>query len=362
MTLATATFQGHALSGRLDLRPRHRSSTRRFPPTLGHRIALPRLRRRPRADAHLCRQGHTARALRRGAGHEVVPARRARRVSRAVCWRPTPTRKATSGSAPCATRAWSIPRPSAVVARGKKLQVGNEVRRARRDASSRATSNANGDEHLAPHHVPLPRRRRAAHRRRRAQGANKIEPVLTYQMQGDTSRVGHDPQRRRHDEPAHQDLERLLAAPLSRVHHGDGVLLRRGAAPGLHGPLPRRREHRARAVLAAQPQQLRRADRRVAERRCAGRHLSPARRRGAAPARPGPAVRGLHFERVPAAKGHEQQPRGRRRVRGPHRAPRREGALLPRRPPARHRVRGRRHVPARRCRSIRCCRSRYASR
>ena len=49
-------------------------------------------------------------------------------------------------------------------------------------------------------------------------------------MQGEHPAVGHEAERRRDHQPAHQDVERLLAAPLPGVHHRHRVLLRRGAA------------------------------------------------------------------------------------------------------------------------------------
>ena len=168
--------------------------------------------------------------------------------------------------------------------------------------SSRATSRPDGESAPRPHHVPLPRRRRAAHRRRgtgrqqdragadvpdagrqRRRGTRSLNGVGTTNLRIKTSN-GYSP---------HLYPEYIT---------DDGVLLRRRAAAGLHGALPRRREQRARAVLARQPEQLRRTDRRVAQRRRARRHLPPARRRGAAPRRAGPDVRGLHRERVPAGR------------------------------------------------------------
>ena len=96
------------------------------------------------------------------------------------------------------------------------------------------------------------------------QGANKIEPVLTYQMQGDTSAwdtklngVGTTNLRIKTSNGYSPHL-------YPGVHHRHRVLLRRRAEAWLHGAVRRRREHVARAVLADQSQQLRRADRRDA--------------------------------------------------------------------------------------------------
>ena len=91
------------------------------------------------------------------------------------------------------------PEPSPVVARGKKFLVGTKYVD-RGETRFEGYVEPDGTQHLA--HITFPYLNGdvllvAAE----GQGANKIEPVLTYQMQGDVAAVGHEVERRRDHEP-----------------------------------------------------------------------------------------------------------------------------------------------------------------
>ena len=189
------------------------------------------------------------------------------------------------------------------------------------------------------------------------QGANKIEPVLIYETARHHSGLGYRPERRRHDEPADQDVERILAAPVSRVHHRPRVLLRRGAPrPGFMGRFIVGESTDARALLAGEPQLFGGQIGASANGDAPGdiyRLIGGVvlRRKGQAPD-----VRRLHRQRVPAAERLQQQPHRGPRVGGSQRPARREGPLLSwsgcgREPPTRSAARS-----VRRCRSTPCCR------
>ena len=281
------------------------------------------------------------------AGHEVVPAGRARRVPRAGCSRPTPTLKATSGSARCATPASSTRSRRPSIARGKKI-------RSERKYVDRGETKLRGlpraeRRRTTSHHITFPYLAGdvlliAAEGYGREQGrAGAHVPDA-----GDTSAVGHEPERRRHartcaSRPRTATRRTCIPSTSPRSEYYYGAAPR----PGFMGRFLVGESNVRAPYWSVSPNSF-------------GGQIG-ASPNGDAPGdiyrllggvvlrRPGQDadVRGLHLERVPAAEGHEQQPRGRRRVRGPQRAARREGALLPRRPPAGHRVPGRRHVPAR---------------
>ena len=59
------------------------------------------------------------------------------------------------------------------------------------------------------------------------QGANKIEPVLTYEYKDQPQTYDARVPGHRDHQPADPDLQRLLAAPVPGVHHRLGLLLRR---------------------------------------------------------------------------------------------------------------------------------------
>ena len=158
---------GHAVPGRLQLRPRHPVQ----PAGPGRRR---RSRRRSTSNSDpanvrtlvvFAGKASTAGHLRRGAGHEVVSARRAGEYHAQVL----ATYTDPDGHLwVCTMRHAGVVYAENVAGhRAREEALGRrQVRRARRDASSRATSRPNGDAAPGPHHVPVPGGRRAADRRR----------------------------------------------------------------------------------------------------------------------------------------------------------------------------------------------------
>ena len=212
------------------------------------------------------------------------------------------------------------PEPSGVVAR-QEAPGGNEIRRSRRHQFRRPPrSERRGPP--PPHHVPLSRRRRAAHGRRRVRHeqdrARAHVPECRATRPRGTRTSTTWAVRTCASRPRTGTRRTSIPSTSRRWRYYYGAAPR----PGFMGRFLVGESTVRAPYWSLSPNSFGGQNRRVAERRCAGRHLSPARRRGAAPARPGPAVLGLHFERVHAAQGHEQQPRGRPRVRRPQRAPR----------------------------------------
>ena len=166
-----------------------------------------------RALSHLFRQGLAGGAVRRRAGHESVPARRAGRIPRAGTRDLHRRRRAPVGQHD-ASRGHRLFR----TAPGRRTwQEAGDRRQVRRTRRNEVRGLRRSGRRAAPrsHHVPLPGRRRPAHRRRRpGREQDRAGPHLS--DAGRHVRVGHALEQRRHHEPPHQDVERLFAAHVSR--------------------------------------------------------------------------------------------------------------------------------------------------
>ena len=236
------------------------------------------------------------------------------------------------------------PDPSPVIARGKKLSIGGKyVERGEKRFEGYITED--GEQHLD--HITFPYQSGdvlliAAE----GQGANKIEPVLIYQMQGASSswdttlngvgtsnlRIktsnGYSP----HLYPEYiTDIEYYYAAAprpgfMGRFIVGDSIV----RAP----------------YWPVSPNSFGGQIGASANGDVPGDIYRLHRRNRAAAGRAGADVRRVHLQRVPAPEGDQQQPRCGGGLRGSQRTARREGPLLPGRLPARHRPGGRQHVQA----------------
>ena len=265
---------GDRLSRRRPLRPRYRLQSSRSRRRQARRAPLRELRPE-HSDRSPSGQSLARRHLRLRPGRAPLP------LSSPGEYAPTSspltrTPRGTSGSAPCATPGSSIP----PIRRSRPRQEARhrrQILRPRRDQARRLHDPRDG--HVLPpaHHLPLPLRRRPAHRQRRpGREQDRARPDLRRQ---DAKRSLSDRhQRRRPDEPQNPDLERPLAAHVPRIHHGMELFLRRGAPARVHVPVHRRGQRAPGPLLADEPQQLRRSDRGLGQRRPPRRHL-PADRR-----------------------------------------------------------------------------------
>ena len=149
------------------------------------------------------------------AGHEGRSRSMRRASTTRRCWRPTPTRTGTCGSASMRHAGVVYPRPLSRDRARQEAGHRRQVRRARRERTYEGYVDPDGTQHLA--HITFPYvsgdvlliGRRGPGREQDRAGAHLPDA-------GRHVGLGHQAERRRDDEPPDQDVERLLAAHVSR--------------------------------------------------------------------------------------------------------------------------------------------------
>ena len=306
---------GHALPGRVQVRPGHRLRPRGAG-GCGHRS-----RAVTSTPTRATRAASRSAARRRRAASSARPRassnwRSTRRASTArTSWRATGTPDGDLWV--CSMRHAGVvyPPDSPIVARGKKVTVPGSKYVDRGETNFEGYVDEPGDKPPGPHQLPLEPGRRAADRQRgpgRQQDRAGADSTSTR-----TSPITYDAQVAGHgrEQRAHADLQRLLAAPVPGVHHGLGLLLRR-ARRGRASCRASWWRRTARARPTGPPAPTASAGRSTPR----ATAIMPGdiyrliggvvvRKRGEAPA-----LCRLHGERLPAAQGVQQQPGDRGRA------------------------------------------------